>query len=310
MSKIKRFVANDQRVKNSYGFYVLTSGISLVRFEPNPVMLDGHQLDNKSVIGKWTDIGIEGDLLLMLPEFDQEDTNATAIGGKVERGYIKGCSMGIIWNPDDLEWIGDKLVLTKCELYEVSIVAVPSNMNAIHLYNSKLELQSDELVKTQLSLIPNELNLENKMNKVQLSVAVLTALGMTEAPKDGVDVAVIEAKVLGLSNQVAALSVENEGYKSAQEANALAEKTAYLDKAVSDGKITTEQKPTFEKLELSVAKSIIEVLPSKQSLSHQISNAGAGKSEVKTLDDFQKLELTAQLAFKKEQPEQYKKLFA
>lgn len=309
MSKIKRFVANDQRVKNSYGFYVLTSGISLVRFEPNPVMLDGHQLDNKSVIGKWTDIGTEGDLLLMLPEFDQEDTNATAIGGKVERGYIKGCSMGIIWNPDDLEWLGDKLVLTKCELYEVSIVAVPSNMNAIHLYNSKLELQSDEFVKTQLSLIPNELNLENKMNKVKLSLASLTVLGMTDAPTEGVDLAVVEAKLQGLSNQVATLSAENKGFKDAQEASAKAEKTAYLDKAVSDGKITTEQKPTFEQLELSVAKSIIEGLPSKQSLSHQINNVGAGQGEVKTMDDFQKLELTAQLAFKQEQPEAYKALF-
>ncbi|MDM1033817.1 HK97 family phage prohead protease [Myroides odoratimimus] len=309
MSEKKRFVASDQSIKNSLGFYVLTSGIDLKRFNDNPIMLNGHRVDNSSVLGKWLDVAVEGELLLMTPEFDEGDDEALVIKGKVDRGYIKGCSIGFIYNPEDFEWVGDKLILTKCELYEVSIVAVPSNRNAIQLYNQNLELQSEDAIKACLSLIPNELNIEDKMNKVQLSVAVLTALGMTEAPKDGVDVAVIEAKVLGLSNQVAALSAENAGYKSAQEANALAEKTAYLDKAVTDGKITTEQKPTFEKLELSIAKSIIEELPSKQSLSHQISNAGAGKSEVKTMDDFQKLDLTAQLAFKQEQPEAYKKLF-
>lgn len=309
MSGLKRFVASDQSIKNSLGFYVLTSGIDLTRFNDNPVMLNGHVVDNKSVLGKWLDVAVEGELLLMTPEFDEGDDESLLIKGKVDRGYIKGCSIGFIYNTEDFEWVGDKLILTKCELYEVSIVPVPSNRNAIQLYNKNLELQSEAAIKACLSLIPNELNLENNMNKVQLSVAVLTALGMTEAPKEGVEVAVIEAKVLGLSNQVAALSAENAGYKSAQEASVLAEKTAYLDKAVSDGKITTEQKPTFEKLELSIAKSIIEGLPSKQSLSHQINNSGVGSAEIKTIDDFEKLTLSAQLAFKKDNPEGYKGLF-
>lgn len=309
MSVIKRFVASDQSIKNSLGFYVLTEGIDLTRFENNPVMLENHRMDTKSVLGKWTDVRKEEGLLSMVPEFDEGDDNAVHLKGKVERGYIKACSIGYIYNENDFEWIGDKLVLTKCELYEVSIVAVPSNKNAVHLYNEQLELQTEESILTCLSLIPNELNLENNMNKVKLSLASLTVLGMTEAPTEGVDLAVVEAKLQGLSNQVATLTAENKGYKDAQEASAKAEKDAYLDKAVSDGKITAEQKPTFEQLQLSVAKNIIEGLPSKQSLSHQINNAGAGKSEVKTLDDFQKLELTTQLAFKKEQPEAYKGLF-
>lgn len=68
MSKnLSRFVANDQEQKNSYGFYVLTSGISLARFENNPVMLDGHYISNHAVIGRWLNIEKAGNLLTMLP---------------------------------------------------------------------------------------------------------------------------------------------------------------------------------------------------------------------------------------------------
>lgn len=306
---MERFIVNDQDVMNSYGFYVLTSGISFIRFDPNPVMLNDHNRTNMSVLGGWTDREIEGGLLYMKPVFDSEDPNAAAIEGKVKRGFIRGCSMGIIWNPNDLEWIGDKLVLTKCELFEVSIVPVPSNRNAIHLYNSELELLSDDEVTSTLSLIPNEIKTNITMKKIVLSTAVLTALSIESADADGVSASVVEANVLRLSNRLEALEEENKVLKDAETAKLNLEKEALIDGAIASGQIKKEQREIFMNLDTAVAKGILAGIPTSKSLSHQVNNSGAGLPEVKTADDFEKLTLEMKLAFKAEHPEAYKNLF-
>lgn len=311
--KINRFVANDQEQKNSYGFYVLTSGISLARFEKNPVMLDGHYISNHAVIGKWLNIQVEGNLLTMLPEFDTEDDNANKIAGKVERGFIKGCSMGIIWHPEDLEWIGDKLVLNKCELYEVSIVAVPSNRNAIHLYNSELQLLKDEEVKTMLSLVPSEFENKNEnqdMKKIVLSLAVMQALSIEETSPEGIDSNIVEAKVLSLSNQLTATKSELQAFKNKEAQEAETKKLALIDEAITKGKITKPQKQTFLGLDYEVAKNILDGIPGSTSLAHQIQNVGAGKNASEmTLEKFQQLTLKEQKEFKENHFESYKQLF-
>jgi len=311
--KINRFVANDQEQKNSYGFYVLTSGISLARFEKNPVMLDGHYISNHAVIGKWLNIQVEGNLLTMLPEFDTEDDNANKIAGKVERGYIKGCSMGIIWHPEDLEWIGDKLVLTKCELYEVSIVAVPSNRNAIHLYNSELQLLEDEEVKTMLSLVPSEFENKNEnqdMKKIVLSLAVMQALSIEETSPEGIDSNIVEAKVLSLSNQLTATKSELQAFKNKEAQEAETKKLALIDEAITKGKITEPQKQTFLGLDYEVAQNILDGIPGSTSLAHQIQNVGAGKAATEmTAEKFQQLTLKEQKEFKDNHFESYKQLF-
>lgn len=314
MSKnLSRFVANDQEQKNSYGFYVLTSGISLARFENNPVMLDGHYISNHAVIGRWLNIEKEGNLLTMLPEFDTEDKEANKIAGKVERGYIKGCSMGIIWHPDDLEWIGNKLVLTKCELYEVSIVAVPSNKNAIHLYNSELQLLKDDEVQTMLSLIPAEF--ENKtdtsnMKKIVLSLAVMQALSIDETSPEGIDATIVEAKVLGLSNQLTAANTQLQAFKDKEAQEAQAQKLTLIDDAEKAGKIKKDQRETFLALDYSVAKTILDGIPGSTSLAAQINNVGASQSATDmTAEKFQTLSLNEQLTFKTNHADAYQKLF-
>ncbi len=315
MSKnLSRFVANDQEQKNSYGFYVLTSGISLARFENNPVMLDGHYISNHAVIGRWLNIEKAGNLLTMLPEFDTEDEAANKIAGKVERGYIKGCSMGIIWHPDDLEWIGDKLVLTKCELYEVSIVAVPSNKNAIHLYNSELQLLKDDEVQTMLSLIPtefeNEIDNKPSMKKIVLSLAVMQALSIDETSPEGIDATIVEAKVLGLSNQLTAANTQLQAFKDKEAQEAQAQKLTLIDDAEKSGKIKKDQRETFLALDYGVAKTILDGIPGSTSLAAQINNTGLGKNAADmTAEKFQTLSLAEQVDFKANHFEDYKKLF-
>ena len=153
----KPFVFNDQTQANSYGFRILTAGISLKRFNKNPIMLDQHYNSTSAVLGKWNNLKVENDLLLGEPLFDVDREAAAEVAGQVEREFINSCSMGITFKREDLKIIGTELIMEKCELYECSIVAVPSNANSIRLYAESGELLKDDEVKQLcLSLQPEE----------------------------------------------------------------------------------------------------------------------------------------------------------
>jgi phage head maturation protease len=141
---IRPFAFNDETIENTYGFSIVTSGIDLTRFLKNPVMLSDHYNSNWNVIGKWFDVKKEASVLSGLPDFDTEDTDTAVIAGKVERGYINACSMGIIFDRENLTVVAGKVILTKCELVEVSIVPVPSNANAVRLMHADGKLMEEK----------------------------------------------------------------------------------------------------------------------------------------------------------------------
>lgn len=154
---IGTFILNDENKANSYGFRIPNKGINLTRFLANPVMLDSHVNSNSTVLGKWKNTRIEGSKLIAEPEFDLEDAEAKEIEGKVRRGFIKGASMGIIYSKDNMQMSSDGVwELIKCELLEVSIVAVPSNANAISLFSKNGQLINENTLR--LSFQPFGLN--------------------------------------------------------------------------------------------------------------------------------------------------------
>ncbi|AOW08738.1 HK97 family phage prohead protease [Flavobacterium gilvum] len=322
---IKPFVFNDETIENTYGFSILTEGIDLTRFSKNPVMLSDHWNSNWNVIGKWFDVKKDGSILTGLPDFDTEDKDAAAISGKVERGYINACSMGIIFDRENLTVVAGKVILTKCELVEVSIVPVPSNANAVRLMHADGKpMEEKEIQELSLSVIPGiknpELNLNiDNMKKIILSVATLMALGFKDQPTDGLDVSDVEAKVLGLSKQVNDLTVKNEALelaaktaKDAQEAATKLAATQKVDLAITQGKIPADKKEAFVQLGITspeVLEATLAMIPEKQNFSAGVKTlTGNGAPEVKTMEDFQKLSFDAQLAFKNDNPEEYKKI--
>lgn len=335
MSKpvIKPFVFNDETVANTYGFFISTEGIDLTRFAKNPVMLSDHWNNNNYVLGKWTDWKKEGALLTGLPEFDIEDENAAKISGKVERGYLNGCSMGIILDRENLTYVDGKIFLSKCELAEVSIVPVPSNANAVRLYNPAGELMKEEDIKTLcLSLTENptpakptteNLNTDHNMKKIILSLAAFAALGYeTKAiPKEGVEESELDAKILDLSAKLEAantanaqLKTANETLVEAQNTQKLTAATTMVELAIKEGRIAADKKDSFIELAKSnpeLAKATLESIPAKQNFSAGMTvPSGTGtEAEVKSAEDFQKLSFEDQLAFKNSNPEGYAKLF-
>lgn len=329
MPRPEYFVFNDENVKNSYGFYINTLGIKMDRFNDNPVMLNNHINSTENVIGNWSDALKENGQLKLKPHFDEESNLGKDVAGKVDRGFLKGCSMGIIPNWDSVEKIGDRLIMMECELAEGTIIPVPSNKGAIAIYSADGTevLKASDIkslclsVSEKLNEIPENLNSKLDMKKILLSVACLMALGFKDQPSDGHEATDVESKVLDLAGKVKALETENEGLKlaaqtakEAQEAAVKLAATQKVDLAVTQGKIPADKKEAFVQLGITspeVLETTLASIPEKKTLGLGINvPSGNGAVAVATMEDFQKLSLEDQLSFKNDSPEDYKKLFS
>ncbi|MCK0203285.1 HK97 family phage prohead protease, partial [Ornithobacterium rhinotracheale] len=264
-----RFILNDETKANSYGFKIKTSGISLERFSANPVMLDGHNPSNLSVIGQWKEIKTEDGKLSADTDFDTEDQNAALIAGKVERGIIKGASMGIAFQKKDLRLENGELILSACELLEASIVSIPSNANALRLYVDNRLLTREEVQNLCLSIENKENFNPEHMKKVQLSTAALLILGFAAAQELGAEQ--INEAVLSLDKQKKDLEAKlqlSEEKVQAYEKKTKEEKdkaiVQMVSLAVKQGKITADKHQSFVDLaqqNFDLAKSTLDAIP-------------------------------------------------
>lgn len=227
----KTFVLCDSASINSYGFRIDLAGMDLTRFRANPVMLYGHESDQ--LIGRWENIRIEEGRLLADPVFDMEDELAKKTSGRVERGFLKGCSVGIIIH--EMKETRREAVATHTELMEASICPIPADAGAIVLYDeSRRRLSIDEI---NIKLLKY-----NKMNEEQKKEQ--TTLEQQLAAKDQ-RIAELEAEV----------------------ANREKERTeAFLSAAVKDGRISAAEKDGFAKLaekDFDTVKGIVEARKAK-----------------------------------------------
>jgi hypothetical protein len=308
----KSFVLNDENVLNSYGFRTLNSGLDLERFRDNPVLLDFHNMSNTSVFGRWTNIRIEGSQLLADPEFDIEDPDALKLKGKVDRGFIKGASMGLTFNREYMELQPDgTYALTKSQLMEGSIVSIPSNRKSLKLYTEDGDLMSDESV--QLSI--NQISKPNvNMSKLTLTVAALSALSLQSDEDSAALSAAIEKldqDKKSLESKLAAETKLREDLENKVKEENDARALSLVDNAIKEGRITADKKEKFlslAKSDYALASDMLSEIPAKQSLSGKVVNSSGG-TEVKTMDDFEKLSHEEKLSFKNDNPEAYQKLF-
>lgn len=309
-SENKTFVLNDETQVNSYGFRIPNKGIDLARFEANPVVLDQHINSTSTVIGKWVNIRTKGSQLLADLEFDIEDESALKIKGKVDRGYINGVSMGVSFNRDNMKLAPDgKYDLVKSEIFEASIVAIPSNSKALKLYAETGELLTESEVKLSMQTIEKSSNADkSKMEKLVLTVAALSALGLQNADN-----------ATEVSSSIEKLKAQLDSEKSQREALQLkmteqvkTQANALVDTAIASGKLSATVKDKFVEMatnNYALAAEVIAAMPEKTSLAATVIG-GKNASEIKTADDFEKLSHADQLAFRDNNPEAYKKLFA
>lgn len=260
----RTFILNDESVINSFGFMVLNSGIDFTRFNSNPVMLDNHDPDK--IIGRWENVRVEGTQLKADAIFDEEDDDAKKVMGKVDRGFLKGASMGIHPIAGELKAVpgGDAVpVLTKSELFEGSTTSVPSN--SLALYSAKGELLSAENIKLSIDKFtkPNQ-----NMDKITLSAKIAGILKTATEVTTEVLSAAIET--LSTSKEKAENDLNNFLKERA---------TTLVDGAISEGRLTAEKKDSFITLAISdfkQASEIIQSMPTKTTLSDKVRNPNGG----------------------------------
>ena len=240
-----RFILCDGNNINSYGFRTNLNGMNLERFKSNPVMLFSH--DREKVIGRWEDIKIEDRKLTAEAVFDEEDEDGKRIAGKVKRGFLKGCSIGMSIS-DMYEDENGILVASKSELMEASICAIPSDANAIVLYDKNHKRLSVDEVK-QMCLSYKSINTNNMKDEKNLE---------------------LEATIAEKEAKIAELQKENTELKSQIATAKKNEVESFLAAKIAEGKIDESEKEGFAKLaanDFETVKSIVDGRKPKQTLS-------------------------------------------
>lgn len=266
-----KFILNDETKVNSYGFRVLNAGIDLLRFSANPVMLDQHVNSTKTVVGRWTNTKIEGANLVANSEFDTDNLEAAELAGKVDRGFIKGASIGVGFDQKDMVMGRDGVFeLTRCEIFEASICAIPSNANAITLY-------------TQAGKPINE------------SVFKLSILSLMQTKKLSMDLLKSLIELLGLSADASEQNVidtVDKLIKDAENTGNLQAK-ALVEMAILDGRITPLQEDFYidaAKRNYGLTLNALQSLSPRTNLSALVKNPTISKADKSkwTLEDYRK----------------------
>lgn len=236
MKKKYTFILCDGSRVNSYGFRTDLAGMDMERFKANPVMLYFH--DSFEVIGRWENLRIEDGKLLADAVFDTEDEIGKKIAGKVERGFLKGCSMGLrVVEMKDMDGV---LTAIRSVLMEGSICSIPSDAGAVRLYDQNhKELTFDEVrlqFNNQLKPVTMDKNEEKNTMDQQL------------ATKDQ-EIAQLKAEIA--QNKKEAVN-------------------SYLTAAVASGKISETEKADYETLadkDFDTVKKLIDAKSPKASAS-------------------------------------------
>lgn len=295
-----RIVLCDSETINSYGFKTDVKGINLSRFEKNPVML--YQHNPHTVIGRWEDIKIEGGQLSATPVFDMEDPEAAEIARKVEQGFIKGCSMGIVIK----QMTRTKGIDTATEsvLLEASIVSIPADENALVVYDS-------EDKQNQLSI--------NDFNKL---FYIMEKKEKSELQPDNSEIALsqrnmeLQAQVDEQSETIKALNAKIDELKRDLAERDYREAEAFVDKAIADGKITEEVKSEALSFYLSFPKETeklfgaIKAQTAEPEAQNQVSLASMLKKPAPASATWDELDRADKLrSLKAENIEEFKRLY-
>ncbi|MFF0867637.1 HK97 family phage prohead protease [Nonomuraea sp. NPDC003560] len=102
--------------------------LDLERFQNNPVVMYDHEYWGRDAlpIGRAVEVAVDGDRLRTPLDFDLEDEFAAKVDRKIRKGYLNAVSIGF-----GAYGIDDQGVPERWELYEISVVPLPLDPDAI-----------------------------------------------------------------------------------------------------------------------------------------------------------------------------------
>jgi len=168
-AKTFRFIGTSE-AKDRDNEIVLIDAWDFSNYKNNPITLWGHE--NRSLpIGKT--VAILKDEVKKVIYFDIEFSEsydfAKTVKGLVEEGILRATSVGFRVN--DWEWDekSDALVFTKTELFEISIVNVPANQDAVIQDSKDLAIEEIKSAEADLANVIEQLrgDVESLRNQLQ-----------------------------------------------------------------------------------------------------------------------------------------------
>ena len=302
MSKRVR-ITNDSL--NSYGFRVLTKGMSTKQYECNPVLLYMHERGN--VIGFIKELKIEDGELTGEPVFDEASELSQRCKKQFDFGSLRmvSVSIDILEMSEDKEYLvpgQTRPTITKCKLMEVSLVDIGANDDAIVLRRDGKVINLGKGGECCLPL----LNKQKKEKEMEQKVLALQ-LGLPETAT--------EEEINAKLTQLKAAKEENEKLQKENDTLQAARITAAVEKAVSEKRIGEDKKDQFVELGKKIGVEELEktfgAMSPQVKLSEVIGHQGGaptgdGKAAYAKLSDVpgEKWE-----ELKEKQPEEYKRLY-
>ena len=306
MSKTKRVRISNESL-NSYGTRVLTAGMNVEQYNRNPVLLYMHE--RGQVIGYVKDLKVEGDEVTGELMFDEATELSQRCKKQWEFGSLKMVSAGI----DILELSEDPKhlvegqtspTISKSKLFEVSLVDIGANDDAIVLQKDGKRIELGKDAAKELPLLHSNNNKNQKPKQMDQEKLALQ-LGL---PKDA-DEATINAKLAKLQ----ADGAEAETLRQERDTLRAARIETLVNAAIAEKKIGEDKKQQFldlgKKIGADELKQTFDAMSPQVKLSNIVNGGGApagGHAEYKKLSDVPSDELSK---IREQNPAQYKKLY-
>lgn len=170
----------------------------LSKFRSSPRMLVDHDHTVASIVGKWTNVRIEDNKLLMDADFHGITELSKAVEKMVNEGYLDTVSVGFI--PHGAEKDGDH---GSFELIETSWVTVPANPSARvlkDLMSKTLSAEEEQKVKEAVGDEPEK---EEEEEKPKENPVVTTEEGFKQFIKDHPEETVLLCEAHFISHLIA-----------------------------------------------------------------------------------------------------------
>ena len=289
---------------NSYGFRVLTSGIDLEQYRRNPVLLYMHERGN--VIGYVKDLQVENGEVTGELVFDEASELSIRCKKQFEVGSLRMVSVGL--DPKETNGAPELLLegqtrptVTKSKLVEVSLVDIGANDDAIRMYNEGTAIELGKDGNCLLPLLSN-----NPINQTTMDLKKLALqLGLPETA----DEATVLSKIAELQKEAGAnvtLKAENDKLK-------LAGITTLVDKAITEKKITVENKEHLLNLGKTIGAEELEKTLAAMSpnvkLSGIINHQGGSPAQQGSYTKLSEVPEAELLTMRQSDPATYKRLF-
>lgn len=301
MSKRVR-ISNDSL--NSYGSRVLTSGMNVEQYCRNPVLLYMHQRGN--VIGYVKDLKVENGEVTGEPVFDEATELSRRCKKQFEFGSLRMVSAGIdilelSEEPGQLVQGQTCPTITKSRLYEVSMVDVGANDDAIVLMKDGKQITLGRDGECPLPLINNQ----KTKDEMELKVLALQ-LGLPETAT--------EAEVNKALGELKQAKQENERLQKENGELMLARITGLVEKAVAEKRLDEGKKAQFVELGKKVGadelKGILEAIQPQTKLSAVLSYKGGKQmAQSATYSKLSEVPADELLLMREQNPEEYRRLY-